>query len=70
MFRAVSAGSCTAALVSEDGTGVYSFLLEQIIGERKCRAEQLAASRGAIFWKWRGGGQNQISFRDQILDRL
>ena len=45
-------------------------LLQQIIGERKGRAQQFQGARGSVLWEGFCGGNQKVGFGEQILEGL
>lgn len=70
MFRAVTPCSCAASLVSQDSSGLNVPSLPETVGQGKCGTEQFPASWGAVFWHRGGCRENEIDFRNEILECL
>jgi hypothetical protein len=56
------------ALFAEDSGCWHLGLRQKVIGNRQSRTEQFAASGSAVLWEWRCG-QDQVSFRNEFLER-
>jgi hypothetical protein len=45
-------------------------LLQQIVGERNGRAQQLLTSGGSVLWEGFCGGNQKVGFGEKILEGL
>jgi hypothetical protein len=60
----------SAALVPHDRSSGLARLLQQIISERKGRAQQLQSARDAVLGKGFCGGDEKVGFSEKILEGL
>jgi len=68
MLCAVALRRAAPALVPQDGCGLLSALVRQIIGKSNGTGEQLPASCRAVLWQWIGSGQDQVYLGEHVFE--